>query len=314
MALAKAELAPEVEREVTGVRGRDVGTALVVVFGLLMAFTKLRGVRWLRVAFQLVLIGYLGLVNGDLLSQALLVGWAQNGLAWRFAPGLLLLVAAALLVPLVARKNVYCHQLCPHGAAQQLLKKALPKRWRIGVPARLALVLRAVPFLLVLFVIVVGVTQLTFNLVAIEPFDAYLFRVAGWATITIAVVGLVASMFVPMAYCRYGCPTGAVLNFLLGGGQAGQVFTKRRAGAGVFVVGGWSELWIAEMKRWFLWFAVLLAGCDSNSEERELVGRAMGTTWSLKYLGGELDDHVEVRLRSWRRSFRPGTRPRWSRG
>ena len=34
------------------------------------------------------------------------------------------------------------------------------------------------------------------------------------ATITIAIVGLIASLLVPMAYCRYGCPTGAMLEFL----------------------------------------------------------------------------------------------------
>ena len=77
----------------------------VTEVGLVMAFTKLRGVRWVRVAFQLVLIGYLGLVNGHLLSQALFVGWAQNGLAWQFAPGLILLAAVALLVPIVERHD-----------------------------------------------------------------------------------------------------------------------------------------------------------------------------------------------------------------
>lgn len=53
-----------------------------------------------------------------------------------------------------------------------------------------------------------------FSLVDIEPFDAYVFRIAGWATLIIAIVGLVASLFVPMAYCRYGCPTGALLEFV----------------------------------------------------------------------------------------------------
>ena len=57
-------------------------------------------------------------------------------------------------------------------------------------------------------------TSTTFSLVDVEPFDAWVFQVAGWATISIAVVGLVASLFIPMAYCRYGCPTGALLNFL----------------------------------------------------------------------------------------------------
>jgi hypothetical protein len=30
----------------------------------------------------------------------------------------------------------------------------------------------------------------------------------------VAIVGLVASVFIPMAYCRYGCPTGALLEYL----------------------------------------------------------------------------------------------------
>tara|TARA_B100001964_G_C14014327_1_gene500856 strand:- start:487 stop:750 length:264 start_codon:yes stop_codon:yes gene_type:complete len=56
--------------------------------------------------------------------------------------------------------------------------------------------------------------HLPFGLVDIEPFDAYVVKVAGWSAITIAIVGLVASLFIPMAYCRYGCPTGAMLKFL----------------------------------------------------------------------------------------------------
>jgi hypothetical protein len=68
--------------------------------------------------------------------------------------------------------------------------------------------------------------QLPFNLAAIEPFDAYVPRVAGGATLTIAVVGLLASLLEPMAYCRYGCPTGAVLNYVRRRG-VGDGFQKR---------------------------------------------------------------------------------------
>jgi hypothetical protein len=35
----------------------------------------------------------------------------------------------------------------------------------------------------------------------------------------VAVAGLVASLFIPMAYCRFGCPTGAVLDYIGGGGK-----------------------------------------------------------------------------------------------
>ena len=58
-------------------RLRDWGTAAVVFAGLLIAFTRLRGRRWLRLAFQVVLVAYLGFVNADMLSQALLVGFSM---------------------------------------------------------------------------------------------------------------------------------------------------------------------------------------------------------------------------------------------
>ena len=71
-----------------------------------------------------------------------------------------------------------------------------------------------IPAGLLVWSLLVALTHWPYSLVHIEPFDAYVFRVAGWATLTIAVVGLVASLFVPMAYCRYGCPTGALLEYL----------------------------------------------------------------------------------------------------
>jgi polyferredoxin len=67
---------------------------------------------------------------------------------------------------------------------------------------------------LLLWCLLVAMLNLPFSLVDIEPFDAWVFRVAAWSTIAIAVVGLSASLFVPMAYCRFGCPTGALLQHL----------------------------------------------------------------------------------------------------
>ncbi len=191
---------------------RDLGTAVVIIAGLTIALTPLRGMKTLRVCFQLVLIGYLGLVNGDMLSQAMIVGWAQCGVPWTGAGGLVLLTVAAFLVPITTRRNAYCTHLCPHGAAQQLLKHRL--RWRPRLRRRLVRTLKFIPALLLLWCVIVAVVPLSFSLVDIEPFDAWVFRVAGWATISIAVGGLAASSFVPMAYCRFGCPTGAMLNFL----------------------------------------------------------------------------------------------------
>jgi hypothetical protein len=191
---------------------RDIGTALVVLFGLVIGMSSLRSNERLRTVFLCVLVGYLGLVNGDMLSQALLVGWAQHGVPWQTASGLVLLTAAALIIPITTKRNTYCSHLCPHGALQQLVKKRLP--WQAEVPKRLARALRPLPFTLLAVCVVVPMTGSAFSLVDLEPFDAWVYTVAGWPTIAVAVIGLAASLFVPMAYCKYGCPTGALLEFL----------------------------------------------------------------------------------------------------
>ena len=203
---------PKPKEPAFSLRPRDVGTALVLLGGLLIGFTNLRGKKWVRVPFQVLLIGYLGFINGDLVSQALLVGWAEHGIPWRAATGLVLLTGAAVLVPLVSRHNVYCHHLCPHGAAQQLLKNRLP--WRVSLPKWLVWMLSAIPAVLLVLVVLVPMLSLSLSLVNLEPFDAYVFRIAGTATLAIFFGGLAASLFVPMAYCRFGCPTGALLGFL----------------------------------------------------------------------------------------------------
>ena len=47
----------------------------------------------------------------------------------------------------------------------------------------------------------------------------------------IAIGGLIASLFVPMAYCHYGCPTGALLNFIRGHGRTDRFGRRDIAGA-----------------------------------------------------------------------------------
>ena len=130
------------------------------------------------------------------------------------------------VLPITTRKNVYCSHLCPHGAAQQLLMRFVkPKR---SVPAAFRPWLGALPWALLALAILVALFHLPLNLVDIEPFDAYLPTVAGVAALVIFVVSLVASCFSPMAYCRYGCPTGALLDHLRLHGRADR-FTWRDA-------------------------------------------------------------------------------------
>ncbi|MEZ6149649.1 MAG: FMN-binding protein [Pirellulaceae bacterium] len=191
---------------------RDISTIGLALLGVVFAFTRWKRTRWLRILFQFLLIGWLGLVNGDLLSQAMWVGWAQSGVPLNNALGLVCLTGVALILPITTGKNVYCAHICPHGAVQQLVRNRLPSRWRI--PPRIETILRWLPASLLAWVLVVAILHLPLSLVDIEPFDAWLWPIAGIAALSVAIVGLVASLFIPMAYCRYGCPTGKLLDYL----------------------------------------------------------------------------------------------------
>jgi len=233
-ARAVAEPVAATERRIVW-SGRDAGTLAVLAVGLVISFSRLRGMRRLRLAFQLLLVGYFGFLNGDMLSQALLVGWAQNGPAWRLAPGLAMLTAAAFVVPVVTKRQPYCHHICPFGAAQQLIRNRLP--WKLRLGRRAAAMLELIPGTLLLVVFLTALLHWPLNLAGIEPFDGFLFWIAGGASIAVAVTGLAFSAVVPMGYCRFGCPTGAMLNFARFHASSGR-FTPRDAFAVTLVVVG----------------------------------------------------------------------------
>jgi Na+-translocating ferredoxin:NAD+ oxidoreductase RnfG subunit len=190
-------------------KARDYGSFGVILFAGFVAFTRRGKTKFFRITLQILLVCYLGLVNGDILSQALFAGWAQSGVPWERAPILALLTLAALLVPMTTGKAFYCHQLCPHGAAQQWMRKL--RKNPVRLPKKLDSILKYLPIGLLTLVVIFAFTASAHLAAILEPFDAYVWEVAGGITIAIALLSLLASAFVPMAYCRYGCPTGAML-------------------------------------------------------------------------------------------------------
>jgi uncharacterized membrane protein len=190
----------------------DLVTAIFVLIGFVFSTTNLPRRKKLRITYQFGTIIILGFINGHLISQALITGWATSSIPWSVAPGLVLLVIAAYLVPVFSKHQPYCHHICPFGAIQQLTKSRLP--WKVHLSKNVRHVLSLIQPLLLLLVVVVTVADLNFNLASIEPFDGFAFRIAGWATISVFVIGIMASLFVPKAYCKFGCPTGAAISFL----------------------------------------------------------------------------------------------------
>jgi Na+-translocating ferredoxin:NAD+ oxidoreductase RnfG subunit len=196
---------------------RDLALIIVVVATVVATFRSKRLTLKQRRICQAIVIVYIGFINGDLLAQSLIMGWSTSGVPWHTAPGLVLLLAAALLFPWATSRPLYCAKICPHGALQEMVGKVLPKRYR---RPELAYNLRWLPAALLGAVLVVTMLVLPLDLAGVEPFDAYIIKAAGVATISVAVIGLIAAMFIPKAYCKYGCPTGALLVYVRSSGKA----------------------------------------------------------------------------------------------
>ncbi len=194
-----------------GIELPEWGAIGVIFVGIVTAFTRLRGTWFGRLALPVTVLLYLGFGAGGLLSQAQLLGWAQAGVPGGAAV-LTVLAAVALLLPATTKRNVYCSHLCAHGAAQQLILRLVrPKQ---SIPVSLRPWLARLPWALLALAILTVVLPLPLELVDLEPFDAYLPLVAGIPALAIFVFGLGASARYPMAYCRHGCPTGALLDHL----------------------------------------------------------------------------------------------------
>lgn len=233
-------------------------------------------------AWQAVVVVGLGVWLGQFVSLSLLAGWARHGLPWGQAAPLVLLAGVALLVPWAGRRQVYCHHVCAHGAAQEWLGRLPLPKWTL--PTAWHRVLKLAPSLLLSSVFLMALSAPRLALGNFEPFDAWILGFAALPPAILAILGLLGSLFVPMAYCKYGCPTGALLDFVRSTSSV-EKFTMKDATAGLLLVcGAFLVLKSAP--------ATLPSPATSTSvalNPQELRGAAFGTTWSLKLRGAPND-------------------------
>ncbi|WP_158249705.1 FMN-binding protein [Rhodopirellula sp. MGV] len=170
--------------------------------------------RWFRRVWLVTVVVVVGFWSGNMLSMSLIAGWAGEGIAWRLAPGLALIALIALVGPAAGKSNPYCNHVCPHGALQQLIRPSQHSSRRIKLNRKLAWMMTMIPGCSLTIAYLTLLFYPTVELANWEPFHAYLFRLAPTVSIAFAVATLVASAWIPMGYCRYGCPTGRLIEYL----------------------------------------------------------------------------------------------------
>lgn len=193
-------------------RWLDAALILTAVAGLLLAFWRNPKIQRRKTWIHVAIVIYLGLISGDLLAQSLLSSWMEHGIPWQTLPGLVFLAAIAFIIPWATGHPVYCTHVCPHGHLQRWLMKLVPAKRKVRLHPDIKWGVLALPGLLLVLVLTVVFLKIPIDLAGIEPFDAWAIRGAGIATIVVAIISLVFSAFVPMGYCRFGCPTGLLLD------------------------------------------------------------------------------------------------------
>lgn len=272
-------------RSRTVITFREIALIAVIAGSVLMTFwPRLRG-RLPRRLWQVIVVLVFGVWLGDLLSISLFAGWSRHGVPLTTAPYLLALAVISLVTPWLTRQQIYCHQVCPHGAVQEWLGRF--RRWQWHLPVWLSRTLSLVPMSLLAAAFVFAVVQPDFDLTQLEPFDAWSLGTLAMVSFCLAVVGLVVSLFVPQAYCRYGCPTGALLKFVRSHGTQ-ERFGRQEVLATLLMAG--VALWQYPLRERLLSPVTPNSMSQSNISQQlpppAYTGSAFGTIWSVRVRPG----------------------------
>lgn len=187
----------------------DFFALAIIALSLYICLRPVRHERIIRKAVLFLSMIYLGFIKGAFLSMALFSGWISFGIAWKSVT-LWVMAFLAVLVPLITRKKFYCYFLCPFGAAEELVFNI--SKWRWHVPAKAGRYISYVRYLLLVIIALVIIFDIRTDPAKFEPFTFFLIRSADIFVIILASVFLLLSFLIYRPWCRFFCPTGALLD------------------------------------------------------------------------------------------------------
>lgn len=186
---------------------------LIVTILALICFFNPKKTKKLRIITLSLSILILGFWSNSLLSLAMFYNWITNGISLTMQLVIIFIAAVSIILPLVTKKSFYCQYLCPFGAVQEFVGMIPVKK--ITVSAKLYkffAVLRKVILLTLLVLLASGVT---FDLSMVEPFSIFSYQTIIFEVALLTAVIVVASIFIKKPWCNYICPTGTIFKLTM---------------------------------------------------------------------------------------------------
>lgn len=196
-----------------GAHGTSAPSIVALIAVLLGAVVPLfynnRRLHLVQLAVNVVV---LGLWTGTFVSYTLFLRVFSGGVSLSAIGALaapLLMLIVALIYPLAGRSGHYCANICPFGSAQELAGKLSRRKLRITPRVlKLLSVLRNLLWGVLMALLLTGTCTAWIDY---ELFTAFLYSSASVWVIVLAALFLVLSVWVPRPYCRFVCPTGALI-------------------------------------------------------------------------------------------------------
>ncbi len=197
--------------------GSSANPTCVAIISLLVAlcgaivplFSNNRRWHYAQLAFNVIV---LGLWSGTFVSYALFLRLFAEGVSWSSAGALaasLIMVFVALFYPLAGRGGHYCAHICPFGSTQELAGTLTKRKLRLSPRLNRTLIVFRNILWGVLLALMLTATWTAWT--DYELFTAFVFSSASVWVVVAAVLFLILSVWVPRPYCRFVCPTGALI-------------------------------------------------------------------------------------------------------
>ncbi len=187
---------------------KELAGLVVVLLGAIFALMKVKNKA--LVMLQMALnVGVVGLWCGSFLSLSIFTSWVANGVNLTVGIVAIAMLVATLVLPLFGRKGSYCHMMCPMGAAQGLLAQV--PFTKIKIPQKTAKFLGNLRYYILAALLLVMWLGMGFELMSYEVFSIFIFGAASNVVLAMGGVFLILSLFIHKPYCRFVCPTGALI-------------------------------------------------------------------------------------------------------